>query len=163
MNSIPTFEYIDYDELLESLNSDIADNTLTNDSIVRLVRQKGAVKVGGKEFFPIMDYFYESPELEPTLAKMSVLEAKKLVFEMKEKIDEYIWKEMLDIIICDLQPYTTNRSKRNDNDCYLLFIKDTKLPMMLFFEEEEPSVEVTTAKVSDVLSEIGECSNKKVL
>ena len=105
-----------------------------------------------------MDYFYESPELEPSLTKMKVIEAKKLVFEMKNKVDDDIWKETLDIIIGDLQAYTKNRSKRNDNDCYLLFIKDTKLPMMLFFEDEEPSMEVTSAKVSDVLSELSECN-----
>ena len=158
MNSIPSFESIDYSELIESLNSDIADNTLSNDSTILLVRQKGAVKVGNKEYFPVMDYFYESPELEPSLTKMKVIEAKKLVFEMKNKVDDDIWKETLDIIIGDLQAYTKNRSKRNDNDCYLLFIKDTKLPMMLFFEDEEPSMEVTSAKVSDVLSELSECN-----
>ena len=158
MNSIPSFESIDYSELIESLNSDIADNTLSNDSTILLVRQKGAVKVGNKEYFPVMDYFYESPELEPSLTKMKVIEAKKLVFEMKDKVDDDIWKETLDIIIGDLQAYTKNRSKRNDNDCYLLFIKDTKLPMMLFFEDEEPSMEVTSAKVSDVLSELSECN-----
>ena len=159
MNSIPTFESIDYEELLESLNSDIADNTLTNDSVIRLVRQSGAVKVGDKEYFPIMDYFYESPELEPSLTKMKVLDAKKLVFEQKEKIDDEIYKETLDIIIGDLQAYTKNRSKRNDNDCFLLFIKDTKLPIMLFFEDEEPGMEVQISKVSDVLSEISECNH----
>ena len=161
MNSTHSYDFIDYDELLESINGDLEDKTLTEDSVIYLVRQKNAVKVGNKDFFPVMDYFYDDPELNDSLTRMKVVEAKKLIFDKIEKTENEAWKETLQILVGDLQAYTKNRSKRNDNDCFLLFIKDTDMPIMLFFEEEEPSEKITSLKVSEVLAEIDESIGKK--
>lgn len=161
MNSTTSYDSIDYEEILESLKSDLDDSTLKPDSDIYVVRHSSSVKVGGKDFFPVMDYFYMNPVLDDKLTKMTVLEAKQLLFKAKEEFVDDFSKSTIDIIIGDLQAYTKNRSKRNENSCFLLFTKEDRLPIMLFFEEEAPKEEIFLSKVSDILDEITACFGEK--
>lgn len=156
-NDSTSYNSIDYAEILESLQEDLKDSTLTDDSDILVVRHASSVKIGGKEFYPIMDYFYTRPELDEKLTKMTVLEAKQLLFKAKDEFEDDFSKSTIDIIISDLQAYTKNRSKRNENSCFLLFTKEEKLPIMLFFDEEKPQENVFLSKVSDIMAEIKEC------
>ena len=161
MNSTPSYDSIDYGEISEALRSDLDDGTLTPKSDIFVVRHSQAVRIGGTDYYPVMDYFYMNPALEDSLTKMTVLEAKKLLFKAKEEFEDEFSRSTIDIIISDLQAYTKNRSKRNDNPCFLLLTKEEKLPMMLFFGEEAPKEEVYISKVSDILDEISECFPEK--
>ena len=156
-NDSTSYNSIDYSEILESLQEDLKDETLKEDSEILVIRHAASVKIGGKDFYPIMDYFYTKPELDEKLTKMTVLEAKQLLFKAKEEFEDDFSKSTIDIIISDLQTYTKNRSKRNDNPCFLLFTKEERLPIMLFFDEEKPQENVFLSKVSDIMDEIKVC------
>ena len=148
---------IDYSEIRESLLSDLEDKTLTEDSMIYVTRHRSKVNIKGKDRNPIIDYFYAKPEIDDKLTEMTVLEAKKLMFDARERYDDDFSRETLDLMISDLQDYTKNRPNRNNRKCFLLFTSETRFPIMLYFEDEEVQSTLSLSKLSDILNEIDEC------
>ena len=90
------FPTIDYTDMLEDLKEDIASGYITEESTLYLVRQKEDVFVEakGENVFPVIDYFYDRPALKEDIASMTVADAKKLCFEVLEKLTDEKVKEI---------------------------------------------------------------------
>lgn len=175
MNAIETWEYIDYDELLEFLNEDISSGVLTNDAEVYVIRQRGQVKIQGTDTIvnPIVEFFYTSPELETKLIDMSIVDIKKLAFETIETLEKAdpqtefasSFAEISRVITDELKNYTKNNSKRNNESCKVIMTKASgeykACPMMFFFKDDDVMDELELIKVSDLINEIENCQKKK--
>lgn len=172
MNAIENWERIDYDEIIEDLNDDIATGVLTPDAMVYVLRQDITVKITGTDTVvePVFDFFYNDPELLTDLKLMSVLELKKLCYATKDffadkeasNLKEAL-TETLDIIVKSLSDYTKNNSKRNNEICKVVLTKENEtypsVPLLYYFENESAKNQLELIKVSVLLEELIKCND----
>lgn len=171
MNSIENWESIDYNDILDDISEDLDSGMLTPDTELYILRQNGKVKITGTDLVvsPVLDFFYNDPELEPNLRKMTILDLKKICYEAKEHIDNVANQNLkevlattLDLLITEMSSYTKNNSKRNNEPCKVVFTKETEkcisCPLIFFYEENDCCDEIEIIKTSVLLDELKKCS-----
>mgnify|MGYP003304833939 CR=1 FL=1 len=171
MNAIETWESIDYDELLADLLDDIESGMLTNDTELYIIRQNGQVKIAGTDLVvsPVFDYFYDEPALEPKLRDMTIVDLKKICYDIKDKLAntpdgnmKEILTETIEIEISELSGYTKNNSKRNDEPCKVIFTKENEnfpsCPLLFFYKDDDCKDEIETIKATILIDELLKCS-----
>lgn len=171
MNAIETWENIDYDELLEDLLDDIESGMLTKETELYVIRQNGLVKIAGTDLIvsPVFDYFYDEPVLEPKLKAMTIVDLKKICYDIKEKLPKTpdgpmkeSLTETIEIVISELSGYTKNNSKRNDEPCKVVFTKENEFfpacPLLFFYKDDDCKDEIESIKATDLIDELLKCS-----
>ena len=145
-------------ELLLQLKEELDGGFVAEDEKLFVIRQAYASNIDGKDIRPVVDFFFAEPELETTMARIKVSEAKKICFglleNLKDKEDSEDLREALNLHISCLKDYTANNGKRNEKDCYIVRVKDSAFPMMIYFEEDDidPVIEKITA--AELLAEL---------
>lgn len=161
-----TFENIDYSEMITELNFDLQNGYASDDTELYIIRQKNPVFVEkcSKEIFAVVDYFYAMPALSKEVSEMTILEAKKACFsaidmlEAEDAPNKDALKEAVSLLNLDLKNYTKGNNKRNDRTCRVVFTAEPKVPMMLYFEDEEVADTLEKVTASELLSELKSCS-----
>ncbi|MCQ2468160.1 MAG: hypothetical protein MJ166_11635 [Clostridia bacterium] len=174
MNSIENWESIDYSELIEALKDDISAGMLSPDTELYIVREKTQVKISGKDLTvqPVVEYFYDEPALQEKLNTMTILDLKKCLYEAKEQLAscetspmQESLAETQEIMIQELSDYTKGRSKRNDENCLVIFAKATSktpyCPLMFFYETDDTTDTLEKISVEALLTELIACSEEK--
>ena len=153
-----TFPNIDYSDLIADLGDDMESGYIDEQSKLYLVRQLSAINVEccGKQMRPVIDYFYDKPELNMTLTCVTVNEAKKVCFAALEKIDNEAMKANVELLTQDLKDYTAGNNKRNEKLCSLLFEKENNIPMMVYYEDSDAASEVECITAGELMSELKE-------
>lgn len=156
-----TFPTIDYEDMISDLKEDMESGYISPDSTLYVIRQKTAVmcEACGQEVFPVLDYFYETPELFEELREMTVEEAKKVCFAALETLTDKnpSLKTAVAVLAEDLKEYTAGNGKRNQRLCRIVFEKSSLAPMMIYFDDNDAGDKVLTAKVGDLLKELESC------
>ena len=156
------FPTIDYTDMLEDLKEDIASGYITEESTLYLVRQKEDVFVEakGENVFPVIDYFYDSPALKEDIVSMTVADAKKLCFEVLEKLTDEkdeAFAAAVKLLTSDLKDYTAGNNKRNERLCKVVFEDKSGVPMMIYYDETDAADKITSVTASDLIKELESC------
>ena len=158
---IEKFPSIDYTDLISDINDDISEGYISEDDTLYIVRQAEPIYLNNvdKKIRAVIDYFYATPVLEQSLIPMTVRKAKDYCRESlaAEGISEGM-TAVIETLRSDLTDYTKGNPKRNDRPCKLLVTEDGKLPVMVYFDNCDPGDTAEKIKVSDLLSELKECS-----
>ena len=148
----------EYAELLLQLNEELEGGFVKENEELYVIRQAYAVDAGGRSIRPVIDFFFREPELEPSMAKVKVDEAKKICFglldSLKDKEDSEDLKEALNLHISCLKDYTAGNGKRNEKDCFIIRVKDSAFPMMIYFEEDDVSADLETITAKELAEEL---------
>lgn len=148
----------EYAELLLQLNEEIEGGFVEEDEELYVIRQAYVVDVGSTTIKPVIDFFFREPELEPTMAKVKVDEAKKICFglldSLKDREDADDLREAINMHISCLKDYTAGNGKRNDKDCLIVRVKDSAFPMMIYFEEDDVSDRIETITAGELKKEL---------
>ncbi|SMC37821.1 hypothetical protein SAMN06296952_0823 [Oscillospiraceae bacterium] len=152
------FPCIDYKDMISDLEEDTAAGYITGDSSLYILRQKTSVFVEciDREVRPVLDYFYDKPELQEKLSSMTVKEAKKLCFDISSTLEDDRLKEAVTILIDDMNSYSKGNPKRNGRPCKLIMTKKD-LPMMVYYGDFDPSDELEIIKAEELLAELRSC------
>ena len=157
--SYPT---IDYTDLLEALTADIESNYITDESKLNAVRQAHSVfcEALGSEVYPVIDYFYDKPALEPKLRSMTVLELKKLCFDAIDRLKDSDepgsegFTETVKLITDELSSYTKGASNRNSRTCMAVFTEVSEIPVMVYFDDSDASPDLQCVRAVDFITEL---------
>ncbi len=154
------FPCIDYKDMISDLEEDTAAGYITGDSSLYILRQKTSVFVEciDSDVRPVLDYFYDKPELHEKLSSMTVKEAKKLCFDISSTLEDDRLKEAVTILIDDMNSYSKGNPKRNGRPCKLIMTKKD-LPMMVYYGDFDPSDELEIIKAEEILAELRSCSS----
>ena len=156
------FPTIDYTDMLEDLKEDIASGYITEESTLYLVRQKEDVfvEVKGENVFPVIDYFYDKPVLKEDIASMTVADAKKLCFEVLEKLTDdkdEAFAAAVKLLTSDLKDYTSGNNKRNERTCQVVFEEAKGVPMMIYYDDTAAADKLTSISAADLIKELEGC------
>ncbi|MBO4242846.1 MAG: hypothetical protein J5883_06165 [Clostridiales bacterium] len=155
-----TFPTIDYEDMISDISEDIEAGYITLESTLYIVRQATAVncEACGKEVFPVLEFFYETPELFEELREMTVEEAKKVCYAALETLsDEDSLKTVVAVLAEDLKEYTAGNGKRNSRPCRMLFEKSSLAPMMIYFDDSDAGDKIEKTTAGDLLEELRSC------
>lgn len=148
----------EYAELLLQLNEEIEGGFVREDEELFVIRQAYETQVGDRKIRPVIDFFFKDPELESSMTKMTVDEAKKLCFDILKQIegqdDAEDLKEALNLHISCLKDYTAGNGKRNDRNCYIVRVKGSAFPMMIYFEEDDVSGDIDMITAGQLAEEL---------
>lgn len=145
-------------ELIYQLNEEIEGGFVTAEEELYVVRSLYPTTVGGKEIYPVVDFFFNNPPLKEELTVMTVMEAKKLIFKLIDDIADDEEADELKAVLSEhascLKDYTANNNKRNDSKCYVINFKDSVFPMMIYFEEDDICKTLSKITVADLMEEL---------
>lgn len=155
------FPSIDYGDLIEDIRNDISEGYIKEEDTIFIVRQETPIFLENtnSEERAVLDYFYSEPALSPSLAVKTVREAKAFCRDCIKADD--IPEGLLAVaqaLLSDMNDYTKINPKRNDRGCKLLLTSDGRFPVMVYFNDSDPSGTVESIKVSDLLGELIRCS-----
>ena len=150
----------EYSSLLEQINEEITEGYIKESDALYIVRQKDSTICKGHTITPVVDFFFTEPELDMDMKTVKVNDAKKFLFEILGAISDNEesanLKEAVNMHISCLKDYTSNNNKRNEKDCYLVCVKESGLPMIIYFEEDSICKTLEKIAVGDLIKEIKE-------
>jgi len=156
-----TFPTIDYEDMISDLNDDIESGYITPESALFVIRQATSVncEACGKEVFPVLDYFYETPELFEDLKEMTVEEAKKICFAALETLEDKnpSLKTAVAVLAEDLKDYTAGNGKRNSRLCRVVFEKTYLSPIMIYFDDNDAGDRIEKISAGELIEELNSC------
>lgn len=154
------FPSIDYEDMISDINEDIKEGYITEDSVLYVLRQKTPVFVEciSKEVLPVLDFFYDKPVLKEELSSMTVKEAKKVCFDIEASSEDENLKAAVKILIDDMNSYSKGNPKRNSRPCKMI-LTENDLPMMVYYQDSDPSDDLTKITAGELLSELISCSS----
>ena len=68
-------------------------------------------------------------------------------------------KAAVSLIIEDLKDYTAGNPGRNERQCKVVFVAESLIPMMVYYDDTDAGDEVETISVADLVSELIKSSN----
>ncbi|MCR5528307.1 MAG: hypothetical protein K6F49_03720 [Saccharofermentans sp.] len=154
------FPSIDYEDMISDINEDIKEGYITEDSVLYVLRQKTPVFVEciSKEVLPVLDFFYDKPVLKEELSSMTVKEAKKVCFDIEASSEDENLTAAVKILIDDMNSYSKGNPKRNSRPCKMI-LTENDLPMMVYYQDSDPSDDLTKITAGELLSELISCSS----
>lgn len=154
------FPSIDYEDMISDINEDIKEGYITEDSVLYVLRQKTPVFVEciSKEVLPVLDFFYDKPVLKEELSSMTVKEAKKVCFDIEASSEHENLTAAVKILIDDMNSYSKGNPKRNSRPCKMI-LTENDLPMMVYYQDSDPSDDLTKITAGELLSELISCSS----
>lgn len=155
------YSYIDYNDMISELKDDLDQGFVSEDSELYIIRQNTPVTLSSSSevFYPVLDYLYMEPELRTDLVSMTIADAKREFYSLKETVTSETYLQILSEILNSLSEYTHGRSKRNDEKILVVYTKESGLPFTFFFENDDANDELETIAVKELLQEL-ECCNQ---
>lgn len=154
------FPSIDYSDMIADLTDDIDSGFIGPDSRLYIVRQNSPIYIEccDRECRPVVDYFYDSPELMTALRRMSVKDAKQLCFDALEVTKDSAMNAAVAALISDLKDYTAGNGRRNERACSMVFANNPPVPLMVYFDDSDVADTLEEMSTEALLAELRESS-----